>query len=56
MTSVMKMPVGEAMNEYNTIIQEETSLYFTGGKSLENTVADMESRVNEAILESRAQN
>lgn len=56
MTSVMKMPVGEAMNEYNTIIQEETSLYFTGGKSLEDTVSDMESRVNEAILESRAQN
>ncbi len=53
LTSVMKMPVGEAMNEYNTIIQEETSLYFTGGKSLESTLSDMESRVNQAILKSR---
>ena len=54
LTSVMKMPVGEAMTEYNSIIQEETSLYFTGAKSVEQTLADMESRVNAAIEKERA--
>lgn len=52
--SVMKMPVGEAMNEYNSIIQEETSLYFTKAKTLDQTVTDMVTRVNKAILAERA--
>ncbi|QQO09380.1 ABC transporter substrate-binding protein [Breznakiella homolactica] len=53
--SIMKMPVGEAMNEYNSIIQEETSLFFTNAKSLEQTVRDMKSRVDKAILDERSQ-
>lgn len=54
LSSVMKMPVGEAMNEYNSIIQEETSLYFTKSKTLDQTISDMKTRVNKAILTERA--
>ncbi|MFA6891842.1 MAG: hypothetical protein WCQ66_07080, partial [Sphaerochaetaceae bacterium] len=49
LSSVMKMPVGSAMNEYNSIIQEETSLYFTKAKSLDDTINSIESRTNAAI-------
>ena len=37
------------MNEYNSIIQEESSLYFTDAKTVEQTISSMETRINKAI-------
>jgi len=50
-----KMPIGEAMVEYNSIMQEETSLYLGGSQSIDDTVNHMVARVNEAIEAERAE-
>lgn len=43
------VPMGVAAGEYLTIISEETGLYFSGEKSLEDTVTTIKTKADEAI-------
>lgn len=43
------VPTGTAAGEYSTIINEETGLYFSGEKSLEDTMAAIKTKADEAI-------
>jgi len=43
------VPTGIAAGEYSTIIEEETALYFSGERSLEDTVNAIKTKADEAI-------
>ncbi len=55
-TAVAKMPIGEAMVEYNTIMNDQTSLYLGGAQDLDTTIDNMVTQTNDAIETERAGN
>jgi len=55
LTMISHMPVGTAGVEYNKIIVEESSLYFSGEKSLDDTVSAIKTRADAAIAEALAE-